>query len=147
MQTRRRQDHRPREVLPGDVPHPPAHVEDVLRDYDLRRDELVDWFAIMNGRDGMHVLHDDSGFVTDHKAQGERLDFARLYRAYRDEITFTFTVTGAEGDVLEGRQTIAARDRLRSEGLDVRLHPGGHLTTHEHPDLLAGTIRELTTRP
>ena len=115
------------------------------RDYDLRRDELADWFAIMGRRDGMHVLHDDSGFVTDHKAQGERLDFGRLYRAYRDEITFT--VTGAEGDVLEGRQTIAARDRLRSEGLDVRVHPGGHLTTHEHPDLLADTIQELTTRP
>ena len=115
------------------------------RDYDLRRDELDDWFAIMNRRDGMHVLHADSAFVTDHQAQGERLDFARLYRAYRDEITFT--VTGAEGDTLEGRQTIAARDRLQSEGLDVRLHPGGHLTTHEHPDLLADTVRELTTKP
>lgn len=115
------------------------------RDYDLRRDELDDWFAIMNRRNGMHVLHADSAFVTDHQAQGERLDFARLYRANRDEITFT--VTGAEGDLLEGRQTIAARDRLQSEGLDVRLHPGGHLTTHEHPDLLADTIRELTTKP
>jgi hypothetical protein len=49
----------------------------------------------------------------------------------------------AEQDVLEGRQTIAARDRLQAEGLDVRFHPGGHLTTHEHPDLLAATIREL----
>jgi len=115
------------------------------RGYDLRRDELDDWFAIMNRRDGMHVLHDDSAFVTDHKAQGKRLDFARLYRAYREEITFT--VTGAEGDALEGRQTIAARDRLQSEGLDVRLHPGGHLTTHEHPDLLADLIRKLATRP
>ena len=115
------------------------------RDHDLRRDELDDWFAVMNRRDGMHVLHADSRFVTDHRAQGERLDFARLYRAYRHQIAFT--VTGARGDVLEGRQTIAARDRLQPEGLDVRLHPGGHLTTHEHPELLADVIRELTARP
>ena len=86
----------------------------------------------------------DAAFVTQHKAQGDRLDFARLYRAFRDEIAFT--VTGAEGDVLEGRQTIAARDRLEPEGLDVRFYPGGHLTTHEHPHLLADTIRELSTK-
>lgn len=114
------------------------------RDYKPSRDELDDWFAVMDRRDGMHVLHSDSRFVTDHKAQGERLDFSRLYRAYRDDIAFT--VAGAEGDVLEGRQTLAARDRLRPEGLDVRLHPGGHLTTHEHPDLLADLVRELTAR-
>jgi pimeloyl-ACP methyl ester carboxylesterase len=128
----------------------PAMFRSVLRmsrmyspAYDLRREELDDWFAVMNRRDGMHVLHSDAAFVTGHKVQGERLDFGRLYRAYRDDIVFT--VTGAEGDVLEGRQTIAARDRLAPEGLDVRFHPGGHLTTHEHPHLLADTIRELTS--
>ena len=129
----------------------PAVFRAVLRlsrmyspDHDLRRDELDDWFAVMSRRDGMHVLHAASAFVNDHRAQGDRLDFARLHRAYRDVIAFT--VSGAEGDVLEGRQTTAARDRLGPAGLDVRLHPGGHLTTHEHPDLLAGTIRELTAR-
>ncbi len=111
------------------------------RDYELNRDELDDWFAIMDRRDGMHVLHDDATFVTAHRAEGERLDFASLYRAYRDEVTFT--VSGAAGDVLEGRQTVAARERLAPEGLDVRTYPGGHLTTHEHPELLAETIREL----
>ena len=48
--------------------------------------------------------------------------------------TPAFTVTGADGDVLEVRQTLVARDRLAPEGLGVRFHPGGHLTTHEHPD-------------
>ncbi len=79
------------------------------------------------------------------KPKAKRLDFARLYRAYRNEITVT--VTGAAGDVLEGRQIVAARDRLQAEGLDVRFHPGGHLTTHEHPELFADTIRELATKP
>jgi pimeloyl-ACP methyl ester carboxylesterase len=127
----------------------PAAFRTVLRmskmyspDYELHRDELDEWFAIMNRHDGMHVLHADATFVSDHRAQGERLDFARLYRANRDQIAFT--VSGAEGDVLEGRQTVAARDRLGPEGLDVRFHPGGHLTTHEHPELLAQTIQELT---
>lgn len=134
----------------GLAKYSPAMFRAVLRmskmyspDYDLRRDELDDWFNVMNRRDGMHVLHEDSAFVTDHKAQGDRLDFVRLYRAFRHEIAFT--VTGGEGDVLEGRQTIAARDRLEPEGLDVRFYPGGHLTTHEHPRLLADTIRELST--
>jgi pimeloyl-ACP methyl ester carboxylesterase len=136
--------------MTGLAKYSPAMFRSVLRmskmyspDYDLRRDELDDWFTIMNRHDGMHVLHDDAAFVTDHKAQGDRLDFARLYRTYRDQITFT--VSGAQGDVLEGRQTLAARDRLAPEGLDVRFHPGGHLTTHEHPELLAHTIHELTT--
>jgi pimeloyl-ACP methyl ester carboxylesterase len=138
--------------LTGLAKYSPAMFRTTLRtakmyspDYNLQRDELDDWFKIMNRRDGMHVLHGDAGFVTDHKAQGDRLDFGRLYRAYRAKIVFT--VTGAEHDVLEGRQTVAARERLQPEGLDVRFHPGGHLTTHEHPDLLAETIRELADRP
>lgn len=114
-------------------------------EYPLSADEAHDWFAIMARRDGMFVLHADAGFVHAHKAGGDRLDFARLYRAFQAEIDFH--VTGAIGDVYEGRQTVAARDRLQGEGLDVRFHPGGHLTTHEHPQLLAETIRELTTGP
>ncbi|CAN5167808.1 alpha/beta hydrolase [soil metagenome] len=129
----------------------PAIFRSVLRmsqmyspTYTPSREEFDDWFAIMNRRDGMHILHNDAAFVTAHKTEGDRLDFTRLYRAYRNEIAFI--VTGADGDVLEGRQTVAARDRLAAEGLDVRTHPGGHLTTHEHPRLLAATIRELAER-
>ena len=109
--------------------------------YDLSAVEAHDWFTVMAHRRGMFVLHADAGFVHDHRAGGDRLDFARLYHAFRAETAFH--VTGAIDDAYEGRQTIAARDRLAAEGLDVRFHPGGHLTTHEHPELLAEIIREL----
>ena len=42
----------------------------------------------------------------------------------------------------EPRQIVAARARLGAEGLDIRLLPGGHLITAEHPDLLAALIHE-----
>jgi pimeloyl-ACP methyl ester carboxylesterase len=113
------------------------------KQYTISRDEQHDWFKIMARRNGMFILHADAGFVSAHRAAGDRLDFARLFRAFRGEIPFH--VSGATNDAFEGRQTVAARDRLGHEGLDVRFHPGGHLTTHEHPGLLADSIRELTT--
>jgi pimeloyl-ACP methyl ester carboxylesterase len=57
--------------------------------------------------------------------------------------TVAFHVAGSEEDPFEPRQIIAARERLAPFGVDIRTLPGGHLTTFEHPELLAAAIRQL----
>jgi pimeloyl-ACP methyl ester carboxylesterase len=42
------------------------------------------------------------------------------------------------------RQVQAARQRV--PGAEILTFPGGHLTTSEHPDLLATAIRDIATR-
>jgi pimeloyl-ACP methyl ester carboxylesterase len=53
-------------------------------------------------------------------------------------------VGGSEEDAYEHRQIRAARERVPRA--DVLTFPGGHLTTSEHPDLLAAAIRDIADR-
>ncbi|HEV2237949.1 MAG TPA: alpha/beta hydrolase [Ktedonobacterales bacterium] len=106
---------------------------------DAELDELYDAIA---RRDGAAFLHLAAGFVAEHKAHARRWDFARLYRALRESVSFC--IAGSEDDPYEPKQIVAARARLGGDGLDVRMMPGGHFTTAEHPDLLAALIRERT---
>jgi hypothetical protein len=39
----------------------------------------------MDRHDGLFYLAAAAGFVADHKAQGDRLDFGYIYKAYRDQ--------------------------------------------------------------
>ncbi len=55
----------------------------------------------------------------------------------------SFHVVGSQDDPFEWRQVVTARERLGGYGLDVRILPGGHLTTSEHPELLAQIIQEV----
>src|SRR6516165_5194684 len=82
-----------------------------------------------------------AGFVADHKAQGERLDFGRLFLAYRDR--FPFVVGGSDEDPFEHRQIDLARERLGKLGLQIERLPGGHLTTNEQPEALAALIAKF----
>ena len=51
---------------------------------------------------------------------------------------------GSDEDPYEHRQIAATRERVpRAE---VLTFPGGHLTTSEHPDLLAAAIRDIAAR-
>jgi pimeloyl-ACP methyl ester carboxylesterase len=104
---------------------------------DAELDELYDAIA---RRDGAAFLHLAAGFVAEHKAYARRWDLARLYHALHDSVSFC--IMGSEGDPFEPKQIVAARKRLGADGLDIRLLPGGHVTTVEHPDLLAALIRE-----
>src|SRR5262249_24380945 len=91
-------------------------------------------------RDGAAFLHLGAGFVDEHKAHATRWDFARLYHALCGSVAFC--IAGSESDPYEPRPIVAARKRLGADGLDIRMCPGGHLTTSEHPDLLAAVIHE-----
>jgi pimeloyl-ACP methyl ester carboxylesterase len=100
-------------------------------------------------RGGSDFLRQAAGFAADHRAQGERLDFGRLFMAFRDR--FPFLVGGSEEDAFEHQQVDLAQERLASFGLEIARLPGGHMTTDEEPGALADLItrfeREKAARP
>jgi pimeloyl-ACP methyl ester carboxylesterase len=125
----------------------PAFFMNIMRnarmyapEYQVTDAELLEICDAIARRDGAAFLHLAAGFVAEHKAHAHRWDFAQLYHALRDSVSFC--IVGSEEDPFEPRQIVAARQRLGAEGLDIRMLPGGHLTTTEHPDLLAALIHE-----
>ena len=58
-----------------------------------------------------------------------------------DEVSFH--LVGSEKDKFEPNQIVKAKERLGKFDVDIRLVPSGHMTTSEHPDLLANFIQEL----
>jgi len=95
-------------------------------------------YESLRRRDGMSYLSRAAGFAADHKAQGERLDFGRLYLAWRDRVPFL--IGGSADDAFEHRQVDLAERRLARFGLEIVRLPGGHMTTDEAPDALAALI-------
>jgi pimeloyl-ACP methyl ester carboxylesterase len=106
--------------------------------------EARDIYAAMSRHDGLFFLYRAAGFVADHRAQGVRLDFGRIYDAYRGE--FPFLVGGSEEDPFEHRQVILARERLGARGLTIAYLPGGHLTTNEQSQALARLVEDFYVR-
>jgi pimeloyl-ACP methyl ester carboxylesterase len=117
--------------------------------YDVTDAELRELHSAMDRHDGLFYLAAAAGFVADHQAQGDRLDFGHIYKAYRDQ--FPFLVGGSDEDPFEHRQIDLARERLGKFGLRIERLPGGHLTTNERPEVLAVLIskfeRGTTIRP
>jgi pimeloyl-ACP methyl ester carboxylesterase len=109
-------------------------------EYGVTDVELDNLYDAITRRDGAAFLHLAAGFVAEHKAHATRWDFARLYHALHESVSFC--IAGSEEDPYEPKQIVAARARLGGDGLDIRMLPGGHFTTAEHPDLLAALIRE-----
>src|SRR5258707_8883812 len=108
--------------------------------YGVTNAELMEVYDAIARRDGAAFLHLAAGFVDEHKAHAKRWDLARLYHALSGSVAFC--IAGSEEDPYEPKQIVAARARLGAAGLDIRLLPGGHVTTAEHPDLLAALIHE-----
>lgn len=110
--------------------------------YGVTDAELQEMYDAIARRDGAAFLHLAAGFVDEHKvkANARRWDLARLYHALRGSVAFC--IAGSEEDPYEPKQIVAARSRLGAAGLDIRKFPGGHLTTSEHPNLLAAVIHE-----
>ena len=111
------------------------------KDYDVTAAELDELYSAIGRRNGVVALSKSAGFVDQHKQHPERWDLGRLFHALKDSVSFH--IVGSEGDPFEWRQAVAARERLGGDGLDVRILPGGHLTTSEHPDVLADIIQEV----
>jgi pimeloyl-ACP methyl ester carboxylesterase len=109
--------------------------------YRVTEAELHELHSTMDRHDGLFYLAAAAGFVADHKAQGDRLDFGRLFNAYRGQ--FPFLVGGSDEDPFEHRQVDLAQERLGKLGLQIERLPGGHLTTNEQPEALAALIAKF----
>ena len=109
--------------------------------YHVTDTEILALHSALDRHDGLFYLAAGAGFVADHKAQGDRLDFGHLFKAYRDQ--FPFLVGGSDEDPFEHRQVDLAQERLGKLGPRIERLPGGHLTTNEQPEALASLIAQF----
>jgi pimeloyl-ACP methyl ester carboxylesterase len=112
------------------------------RGYRPSEEELAELRSAIVRRDGAMFLHNAAGFVREHRRHAQRWDLAAIARGLDGAVALY--VGGSEEDPYEHRQVPAARERV--PGAEVLTFPGGHLTTSEHPDLLAVAIRGIAAR-
>ena len=112
------------------------------RGYHPSPGELAELWAAITRRDGAAFLHNGAGFVGEHRRHAHRWDLAAIAGDAGD--TVAFYIGGSDEDPYEHRQIQVTRERVPQA--DVLTFPGGHLTTSEHPDLLAAAIRDIATR-
>jgi pimeloyl-ACP methyl ester carboxylesterase len=112
------------------------------RSYHPTPEELAELWSAITRRDGAAFLHNAAGFVGEHRRHAQRWDLAAIARDLGG--TVALYVGGSDEDAYEHRQIPATRERVPEA--EVLTFPGGHLTTGEHPDLLAAAIREIAAR-
>lgn len=112
------------------------------KEYGVTTEEVDEMFDAITRRNGARFLSDSAGFVDEHKRNAIRWDLKRLYHKFWHEISFH--IVGSAQDPFEGDQTVKAKQRLSADGLDIRVVPGGHLSTSEQPEMLAAIVSELT---
>ena len=104
--------------------------------------ELAELWSAITRRDGAAFLHNAAGFVKEHRRHAQRWDLAAIARDL--DGTVALYVGGSDEDPYEPRQVQATRQRVPEA--EILTFPGGHLTTSEHPDLLAAAIRDIAAR-
>ncbi len=104
--------------------------------------ELIELRSAITRRDGAAFLHNAAGFATEHRRHARRWDLAAIARDLGG--TVALYVAGSDEDPYEHRQIPATRERVPQA--EILTFPGGHLTTSEHPDLLAAAIRGIAER-
>jgi pimeloyl-ACP methyl ester carboxylesterase len=105
-------------------------------------EELAEMGSAITRPDGASFLHNAAGFVKEHRRHAQRWDLAAIAEDLDD--TVALYVGGSDEDAYEHRQIPATRQRVPQA--EVLSFPGGHLTTSEHPDLLAAAIRDIAAR-
>jgi pimeloyl-ACP methyl ester carboxylesterase len=112
------------------------------RDYRPAPAELAELRSAITRRDGAAFLHRAAGFTVEHRRNAQRWDLAAIARELGGAVAFY--VGGSDEDPYEHKQVRATRERVpRAE---IVTFPGGHLTTTEHPDLLAASILDIAER-
>jgi pimeloyl-ACP methyl ester carboxylesterase len=105
-------------------------------------EELAEMWSAVARRNGAAFLHNAAGFVKEHRRYSQRWDLAAIARDLGG--TVALYVGGSDEDPYEYRQIPAARERVPQA--EILTFPGGHLTTGEHPNLLAAAIRDIAAR-
>jgi pimeloyl-ACP methyl ester carboxylesterase len=116
------------------------------RDYHPTPQESAEMWSAVTRRDGAAFLHHAAGFVAEHRRHARRWDLAAIARDLDGTASprVALYVGGSDQDPYEHRQIPATRARVPQA--QVLTFPGGHLTTSEHPDLLAAAIRDIAAR-
>jgi pimeloyl-ACP methyl ester carboxylesterase len=104
--------------------------------------ELTELWSAITRRDGAAFAHNAAGFVAEHRRHARRWDLAAIARDL--DGAAALYVGGSDEDPYEHRQVTATRQRVPQA--EILTFPGGHLTTTEHPDLLAAAIRDIADR-
>jgi pimeloyl-ACP methyl ester carboxylesterase len=104
--------------------------------------ELAELRSAITRRDGAAFLHRAAGFTAEHRRHARRWDLAAIAGDLGG--TVALYVGGSDEDPYEHRQVQATRERVPQAR--ILAFPGGHLTTSEHPDLLAAAIRGVADR-
>jgi pimeloyl-ACP methyl ester carboxylesterase len=112
------------------------------RSYRPSPEELAELWSAITRRDGAAFLHNAAGFVGEHRRHAQRWDLAAIARELDGRVALY--VGGSDEDPYEHRQIAAARERVPQA--EILTFPGGHLTTGEHPDLLAAAISDIAAR-
>ena len=112
------------------------------RGYHPVPEELTEMWSAVTRRDGAAFLHNAAGFVAEHRRHAQRWDLAAVARDLDGSVALY--VGGSDEDPYEHRQIPATRERVPQA--EVLTFPGGHLTTSEHPGLLAAAIRDIAIR-
>jgi hypothetical protein len=112
------------------------------RGYHPAPEELTEMWSAVTRRDGAAFLHDAAGFVAEHRRHADRWDLAAIARDLAGAVALY--VGGSDEDPYEHRQIPATRERVGQA--KVLSFPGGHLTTSEHPELLATAVRDIAVR-
>ncbi len=112
------------------------------RDYHPAPAELAELRSAITRRDGAAFLHHAAGFTAEHRRHARRWDLAAIARDLGG--TVALYVGGSDQDPYEHRQIQATRERVPHA--EILTFPGGHLTTSEHPDLLAAAIGDIAAR-
>jgi hypothetical protein len=101
--------------------------------------ELTELWLALTRHNGAAFMHDGAGFVKEHQRHAQRWDLAAIARELNG--TVGLYIGGSVEDPYEHRQIAAARERVPEA--EIVTFPGGHLTTSEHPGLLAEAIRRI----
>ena len=109
------------------------------RGYHPTSTELTELWSALTRHDGAAFLHDGAGFVKEHRRHAQRWDLAAVARELNGAVALH--IGGSDEDPYEHRQIAATRERVPEA--EIISFPGGHLTTSEHPDLLAEAIRSV----
>ncbi len=112
------------------------------RSYRPTAGELAELRSAVTRRDGAAFLHNAAGFVSEHRKHAQRWDLAAI--AHDLDGRVDLYIGGSAEDPYEHRQIQATRERVPAA--EVLTFPGGHLTTSEHPDLLAAAIADIAAR-